>query len=74
MNKNKKIWSYTNNCKNIKEVNTIKKYFNIKEFDEIVEFLNYKEKEELNYHADINDSLVRNIFCIAYMFLNKNFV
>ena len=74
MNKDKKIYSYTNNCKNIKDVISIKKEFNIKEFDNIVKYLNYQEKEELNYSADINDSLVRNIFCLAFMFLNRNFV
>ena len=38
------------------------------------EFLKYEEKEELNYSADINDSLVRNIFCLAFMFLKNRFV
>ena len=74
INKNKTIYSYTNNCKNIKGVISIKKIFNIKDFDEIVEFLKYKEKEELNYSADINDSLIRNIFCLAFMFLKNRFV
>ena len=74
MNKNKSIYSYTNNCKNIKDVICIKKIYNIKEFDEIVEFLQYKEKEELNYSADINDSLIRNIFCLAFMFLKNRFI
>ena len=52
----------------------IKKISNIKEFDDIVEFLKYEEKEELNYSADINDSLVRNIFCLAFMFLKNRVV
>ena len=74
IHKDKNVWSYTNNFLDIKKVNSIKKHFNIKEFDEIVTFLKYEEKEELNYSADLNDSLVRNIFCLAFMFLKTNFV
>jgi hypothetical protein len=72
--KNKVIWSYTNNFANIKSVNSIKKEFNISEFNEIVEFLKYEPKEELNYSADLSDSVVVNLFCLAFMFLKKNFV
>lgn len=72
--KDKVIWSYTNNFNNIKSVNSIKKEFNIGEFNEIIEFLNYEPKEELNYSADLNDSVVINLFCLAFMFLKRNFV
>jgi hypothetical protein len=74
LHKDKTIWSYTNNFANIKTANSIKKEYNINEFDEIVTFLNYEPKEVLNYSADLNDSLVRNIFSLAFMFLNTNFV
>ena len=74
LHKDKAIWSYTNNFANIKTANSIKKEYNINEFDEIVEFLNYAPKEELNYSADLNDSLVKNIFSLAFMFLSTNFV
>ena len=74
INKNKVIWSYTNNCSNIKTVNSIKKEYSINEFEDIVTFLEYKEKDELNYGADLNDGMVRNIFCLAFLFLKKNFI
>ena len=54
--------------------NSIKHFYDLKSFEDIVTFLDYKKNEELNYSADLNDSLFKNIFCLAYMFKVNHFV
>lgn len=74
VNKGKVIWSFEDNCNDIIYVNPINIFYKLEKFEELVSFLDYKKNEQITYSADLNDSLVRNIFCIAFMFLKNNFV
>jgi len=74
VNKSKVIWSFEDNCKDIIYVNPINIFYKLEKFENIVEFLEYEKNENLDYSSDLTDSLVRNIFCIAFMFLKNNFI
>jgi len=73
MNKDKVIWSFDSND-DIIYTNSIKHFYKLKEFDDIVKFFDYSKNEELQYSADLNDSLFRNLFCLAFLFKNNHFV
>lgn len=72
VHKDKVIWTFDET--DIIYTNSICKFYNLKDFNDIVEYLNYKKNTDLTYSADVNDSFVRNIFCLSYLFLKNNFV
>ena len=72
IHKDKIIWSF--DTTDIIYTNSISSFYDLKDFNDVVEYLNYKKNEKLNYSADLNDSIVRNIFCLSYLFLKNNFV
>ena len=43
-------------------------------FEDIVTYLDYSKNENLSYCADLNDSLTKNVFTIAYMFQKNQFI
>lgn len=71
--KDKVIWSF-DSYDDIIYMNSIKHFYNMKEFSDIVEYFNYKKNDELQYSADLEDSLFKNIFCLSYMFIKNYFV
>jgi len=73
VHKDKVIWSFDSHD-DIIYTNSIKHFYDLKEFDDIVKFFDYSKNEELQYSADLNDSLFRNLFCIAFLFKNNHFV
>jgi hypothetical protein len=73
MYKDKVIWSF-DNYDDIIYTNSIKHFYNLKEFKDIIEYFKYAKNEELQYSADLEDSLFQNIFCLSYMFIQNYFV
>ena len=54
--------------------NSIKHFYDLKDFEELVEYLEYEKNKEIQYSADMNDSLFKNMFCLAFMFKKNYFV
>jgi hypothetical protein len=73
INKDKTVWSLDGN-KDIRGTNSIKDAYKVGTFIDIVSELKYKKNEEIIYSADLNDSLVQNLFCISFMFKKNYFV
>ena len=73
VHKDKIIWSFENHDKII-HTNSIKYFYNLNEFDDIVKFFEYSKNEDLQYSADLNDSLFRNLFCLAFVFTQNHFI
>ena len=74
MNKNKSIWSFESNFEDIIECKSIQDYYDLDDFQYIVDFFSYKKNDDLDYSADLTDSLVQNIFSLSYLFMKNNFV
>jgi len=72
MNKDKVIWSFEDT--DIICTNSIKRFYDLNEFQDIVDYFKYKKNEDLQYSADLKDSLFQNIFCLSYMFRQNYFV
>ena len=72
MNKDKVIWSFDDT--DIIYTNSIKHFYDLKDFEELVEYLEYEKNKEIQYSADMNDSLFKNMFCLAFMFKKNYFV
>ena len=74
MYKNKIIYSLDKHD-DIKEgIISIKSMHDLNGFEDIVTYLNYSKNEDLSYSADLNDSLTKNVFTIAYMFQKNQFI
>jgi hypothetical protein len=73
-NKHKDVWTLDQNFKDIIDSKSINIFDEINNFDDIVKYLEYEKNELINYSADFQDSLIRNLFCIAYIFLKTNFI
>ena len=72
MNRDKVIWSFEDT--DIICTNSIKRFYDLNEFRDIVDYFKYKKNEDLQYSADLEDSLFQNIFCLSYMFRQNYFV
>ena len=72
MNKDQVIWSFDDT--DIIYTNSIKHFYDLKDFEELVEYLEYEKNKEIQYSADMNDSLFKNMFCLAFMFKKNYFV
>jgi hypothetical protein len=74
MNKNKNIWSFEKHEDMRTDIISIKEKHKLESFDDIVKDLEYSKNTELAYSADLQDSFVKNIFSIAYIFTKSRFV
>lgn len=70
MNRDKVMWSFDET--DLIFTNSIKNFYDLTSFKDIVSFLEYEKDPDLQYTADLDDSLFRNLFCLAYMF-KKNY-
>lgn len=76
IHKDKIIWSFEKYDTFLKvKTKSIKDKYELTEFDQVIKSLGYENKtEDTGYTADTNDSVIRNLFSLSFLFNKHRFV